>query len=88
MSLSLVWGRYTAGGGPDSPALRTRSDGLKRFVGTQLSPFCLILSLGLCSTKAFELVPNYNHDPPLAQTLIIKDKAKTTHCHAIHPSVT
>ena len=28
-------------GGPDSPALRTGSDGLKIFVGTQLSPFCL-----------------------------------------------
>ena len=59
-----------------------RSDGLECFVGIQN------LSLGLCSTKAFELVPNHNHDPPLAQTLIIKDKAKTTHCHAIHPSVT
>ena len=38
MYLSLVWGRHNAGGGPDSPALRTGSDGLKRFCGYPTLP--------------------------------------------------
>ena len=48
MCLSLVWGRYTAGGGPDSPALRTGSDGLKCFCGYPTLPVLPDLPCLIC----------------------------------------